>query len=326
VAWTKDRERWIALYEHWVVEYRQWKSRHAQDWEELHCYELALAEVDRRLEGLRLLAPPTPTAGERPARNALSSAGAEAESPRAAPASYPPSSEEMRPVLPHLLRLIVEVARAEHRRRLDSAVLTLNKTLEDAEHYRRMAGVVPTPVGFHERVSQNVHENYRILAVHIREQQARILRLEPQRPASFSRDGLAQEHLEEIVNGPTPLVRSDKRNDREYVLYRGGVWECERELEIDQWQALADAYIEQEDAEFARALGHRPPQPNRETIPSSVRRAIWQRDRGRCTQCGSKERLEFDHIIPLARGGSNTERNIELLCEICNRRKSDSIS
>ena len=60
-------------------------------------------------------------------------------------------------------------------------------------------------------------------------------------------------------------------------------------------------------------------------IASSVKMAVWRRDQGRCVQCGSNERLEYDHIIPVARGGSNTERNIQLLCEPCNRRKGDSI-
>ena len=39
----------------------------------------------------------------------------------------------------------------------------------------------------------------------------------------------------------------------------------------------------------------------------------------------SNENLEFDHIIPLSKGGANTYRNIQLLCESCNRSKSDNI-
>tara|TARA_Y100001935_G_scaffold252060_1_gene255197 strand:- start:413 stop:760 length:348 start_codon:yes stop_codon:yes gene_type:complete len=60
-------------------------------------------------------------------------------------------------------------------------------------------------------------------------------------------------------------------------------------------------------------------------IAQSVKDKVWRRDQGKCVECGSKHRLEFDHIIPFAKGGSNTYRNIQLLCEKCNRSKSDNI-
>jgi 5-methylcytosine-specific restriction endonuclease McrA len=63
----------------------------------------------------------------------------------------------------------------------------------------------------------------------------------------------------------------------------------------------------------------------REPIPESVRLFVWQRDKGRCVKCGSRERLEFDHIIPIIAGGSSTERNIQLLCESCNRSKGATV-
>jgi len=63
----------------------------------------------------------------------------------------------------------------------------------------------------------------------------------------------------------------------------------------------------------------------RPRIPESVRIEVWRRDGGKCARCGSRERLEYDHIVPISRGGSNTARNIELLCEDCNRRKSNNV-
>lgn len=54
--------------------------------------------------------------------------------------------------------------------------------------------------------------------------------------------------------------------------------------------------------------------------------AVWKRDLGKCVQCGSQEKLEYDHVIPVSKGGSNTERNIQILCEKCNRMKSNSIA
>jgi hypothetical protein len=50
-------------------------------------------------------------------------------------------------------------------------------------------------------------------------------------------------------------------------------------------------------------------------IPSSVKRAVWARDQGRCRLCGSGDNLHFDHIIPFSLGGSSlTADNIQLLC------------
>ena len=63
----------------------------------------------------------------------------------------------------------------------------------------------------------------------------------------------------------------------------------------------------------------------RRSIPREVKDRVWQRDQGRCAECGSQVLLEFDHIIPLAMGGSNTERNLQLLCEDCNRAKAANL-
>lgn len=67
------------------------------------------------------------------------------------------------------------------------------------------------------------------------------------------------------------------------------------------------------------------PVARREAIPRAVQREVWQRDGGRCVECGTKEKLCFDHIVPFSRGGSNTIRNLQLLCERCNLSKGNRI-
>lgn len=64
---------------------------------------------------------------------------------------------------------------------------------------------------------------------------------------------------------------------------------------------------------------------NRSTIPMDIATAVWNRDGGKCCFCGSNENLEFDHIIPISKGGATTFRNLQLLCKNCNTKKSDNI-
>lgn len=69
----------------------------------------------------------------------------------------------------------------------------------------------------------------------------------------------------------------------------------------------------------------KPVKPRREAIPRAVQREVWQRDGGKCVECDSKANLCFDHIVPFSKGGSNTVRNLQLLCERCNLSKGNRI-
>jgi 5-methylcytosine-specific restriction enzyme A len=61
-------------------------------------------------------------------------------------------------------------------------------------------------------------------------------------------------------------------------------------------------------------------------IPPEVRKYVFERDRYQCQSCGKTEeqaKLNIDHIIALAAGGSNDLSNLQTLCAPCNLRKSD---
>ena len=66
-------------------------------------------------------------------------------------------------------------------------------------------------------------------------------------------------------------------------------------------------------------------QTSRSPIPAAIRSEVWRRDCGRCVQCESKENLQFDHIIPVAKGGATSVANLQLLCKSCNGAKSAKI-
>ena len=60
-------------------------------------------------------------------------------------------------------------------------------------------------------------------------------------------------------------------------------------------------------------------------IPRAVRRAVWQRDEGRCTfagphgRCGETAWLELHHIVAFARGGPTEVANLTLRCRAHNQ-------
>ena len=80
---------------------------------------------------------------------------------------------------------------------------------------------------------------------------------------------------------------------------------------------------------FARVASPRP-SPGESTasgrhISAAVRRAVWQRDEGRCAFVGRTGRyretafLELHHVAPYAAGGAGTADNIQLRCRAHNQ-------
>ena len=116
-----------------------------------------------------------------------------------------------------------------------------------------------------------------------------------------------------------------------FFLFRNNIYRLDREYSPGETLLLIMDYEDKERRKFeqlkkkfelAKQVERK---PRRESIPEEVRIAVWRRDGGKCARCGSREKLEYDHIIPVSKGGSNTIRNVELLCESCNRKKKDSI-
>ena len=59
-------------------------------------------------------------------------------------------------------------------------------------------------------------------------------------------------------------------------------------------------------------------------ISQTTKKIVYTRDGGKCQCCGSFQNLEYDHIMPFSCGGGNDASNIQLLCQRCNRSKSNS--
>jgi 5-methylcytosine-specific restriction endonuclease McrA len=124
---------------------------------------------------------------------------------------------------------------------------------------------------------------------------------------------------------PVPLMRIEAR---QYWAYRGRFWWEDDGYSAQDVMALVldRERKKQRQLDRAYAMMNAPAaESKREGIPQDVKLAVWKAYDGRCANCGSTELLEFDHVVPLAMGGSNTVTNLQLLCADCNREKGGSL-
>jgi len=61
-------------------------------------------------------------------------------------------------------------------------------------------------------------------------------------------------------------------------------------------------------------------------IPEAVQLVVYARDNGQCVQCGSKEKIQFDYVVPFAIEGSITTDHIHILCQVCQLRKPGNVT
>ena len=128
---------------------------------------------------------------------------------------------------------------------------------------------------------------------------------------------------------PVELMR-DGSSRRTWWMYEGEFYWEDEGYGVGEVKALVFERTRKKDRRLEKAMslmaqGDAETSTSRELISDDVKVFVWNRDGGKCVKCGSQENLEFDHIIPFARGGSSTARNLQLLCETCNRSKSDSL-
>ncbi len=105
----------------------------------------------------------------------------------------------------------------------------------------------------------------------------------------------------------------------------------------EMMEMLLDHYLKKHDGS-AKQIQHGEKAPNKEQhsryIPKQVRHEVRERDGYRCAyvdaatgkRCDCERGLQYDHIVPFARGGaSNTPQNLRLLCAAHNRLAAEHV-
>jgi hypothetical protein len=144
---------------------------------------------------------------------------------------------------------------------------------------------------------------------------------------------LKSEYQELVATSESRAVPlSDRLHTAGLWMFRGQLFSINTDLSESEAMAAIALHLQKERKGAARvaaalaSLGTNDAKAvQRAAIPDDVKVVVWQRDQGQCVCCGSRAQLEFDHIIPLSMGGANTMRNIQLLCEACNRSKGASL-
>lgn len=213
-----------------------------------------------------------------------------------------------------LLAEAVELERSAERIRNAYLINEVTRKREDAARLRRQAARAPSEpmLGYSMSIKLSAQRSATTGPFLTADERMKAVRESTQRPA---------------LVGQVQATNGKKR----VWLYQDSVYLTDCDLDEDDVFALIHAATNRRRLELEKAhalvamttqLDQR---AKRQPIPQEVKLIVWQRDGGRCVECGSQQELEYDHIIPLAMGGSNTDRNLQLLCATCNRRKGASL-
>jgi hypothetical protein len=145
----------------------------------------------------------------------------------------------------------------------------------------------------------------------------RLLAVEPLAPARYKVQFTASAELHDKLKRLQALMRSSVPDGDMAAIIEAAVTEKLERLEAKR---------------FARTKAPRKSLPETNTAPSSrhvpaaVRRAVYERDGGRCTykdrrgrRCQARDRLEFHHHDrPFGRGGEHNPANVRVMCKTHN--------
>lgn len=90
-------------------------------------------------------------------------------------------------------------------------------------------------------------------------------------------------------------------------------------------------FVKHQDPHYKERASEIPAPPGAENlieatgITRATRARIMERDGFMCRHCGAKDYLSIDHVVPVSRGGTGEDTNLQVLCLKCNRGKGNKL-
>ena len=140
----------------------------------------------------------------------------------------------------------------------------------------------------------------------------------PRSARRFAWQLTADQEMQDLLEQAQQLIGHAGARDLQAVLKRG-------------LQLLVQTLRKTRFAETAHPRAQHGPANGRH-VPAAVARAVAARDGHQCTfvsadgrRCSERMNLEFDHVIPFARGGRTTVENLRLLCSVHNQHEAERV-
>ncbi len=143
----------------------------------------------------------------------------------------------------------------------------------------------------------------------------------------LTQNGLFVQAVEKYKKGENPeLVKA-------YEKIKDGMWSLKGFFDLIDYKIVNDGkrnvfrfILRLSDRAESNFSMSQPDLSHTRLIPTSVKIEVYNRDKGKCVECGATTNLHYDHDFPFSKGGTSlTAKNIKLLCMKHNLEKSGKI-
>lgn len=119
------------------------------------------------------------------------------------------------------------------------------------------------------------------------------------------------------------VAQAERDNELQRIRYKRLINYIKNNFDLYMIQGIAldpEEYVKQKTIEQLT-----PHQLMRREFHKINKRKILEKDKYRCRTCNSYKDLHIDHIIPILKGGTNDESNLQTLCRTHNLKKSNKL-